>query len=79
MVTKIHVIRSSKIVICVRELGGGGDVFSDRIHVFEIPQVPFEFEFESQRPNGNLATKQSLDYHFAISEVSRTAKCHSAV
>ena len=31
--------------------------------VFEIPQVPFAFEFESERPNGNSATKQSLNYH----------------
>ena len=26
--------------------------------VFEIPRVPFAFEFESEWPNGNLATKQ---------------------
>ena len=24
--------------------------------VFEIPQVPFGFEFESERPNGNSVT-----------------------
>ena len=31
--------------------------------VFEIPQVPFAFVFESERPNGNSATKHSLNYH----------------
>ena len=31
--------------------------------VFEIPRVLFAFEFESERPNGNLATKQSPNYH----------------
>ena len=31
--------------------------------VFEIPQVPFEFE--SERPNGNSATKQSPNYHLS--------------
>ena len=31
--------------------------------VFEIPQVSFAFEFESERPNGNSVTKQSLNHH----------------
>ena len=30
---------------------------------FEIPQVPFAFEFETERLNGNSAKKQSLNYH----------------
>ena len=34
--------------------------------VFEIPQAPFPFEFESELSNGNLETKQSLNYHLAI-------------
>ena len=40
------------------------------IGAFCMPQVPFAFEFESERPNGNLVTKQSLNYHLAISEKS---------
>ena len=31
--------------------------------VFEMPQFPFGFEFEPERPNGNSATKQSSNYH----------------
>ena len=31
--------------------------------VFEIPQVLFTFEFEFERPNGNLETKQPPNYH----------------
>ena len=38
--------------------------------VFEIPQVPFAFEFvwikSIKRPNGNSETKQSLNYNLAI-------------
>ena len=34
--------------------------------VFEIPQVPFTFEFESEWPNDNSETKQSPNYHLAI-------------
>ena len=30
---------------------------------FCIPQVPFAFEFESERPNGNSVTKQWTNYH----------------
>ena len=33
--------------------------------VFEIPQIPCAFEFESEWPNGNLVTKQSLNCHSA--------------
>ena len=31
--------------------------------VFEIPQVHFAFDFESEWPNGNLATKQLPNSH----------------
>ena len=37
-----------------------------------MPQVPFAFEFESERPNGNSATKQLPNYHSAVSEKSVT-------
>ena len=36
-----------------------------RVRVFSMPQVPFAFEFESERPNCNLVTKQSLNCHSA--------------
>ena len=35
-----------------------------------MPQVPFAFEFESERPNGNSATKQSPNHHSTILEKS---------
>ena len=31
--------------------------------IFEIPRVPFSFEFESERPNGNSVTKQLPNYY----------------
>ena len=31
-----------------------------------MPHVPFAFEFESERPNSNLATKQLSIYHLAM-------------
>ena len=34
--------------------------------VFEIPQVPFVFEFESEWSNGNSVTKQSPNYYSTI-------------
>ena len=51
-----------------------------RVRVFEVPQVPLTFEFESERPkyqlpdldkvsqglNGNLATKQLPNYYSVI-------------
>ena len=43
--------------------------------VFEIPQVPFAFEFESEWLNDNLATKQSPNYHSSdLDKVSQMAK-----
>ena len=35
-----------------------------------MPQVPFAFEFDSEWPNGNLATKQLPNYHLTILEKS---------
>ena len=35
-----------------------------------MPQVPFAFQFESERSNGNSATKQLSNYHSTISEKS---------
>ena len=37
---------------------------------FCMPQVLFAFEFESEWPNGNSATKQSLNYHLSDLEKS---------
>ena len=57
---------------CARQRSGEGNVLSrvclsegGRVRVFSMPQVPFAFEFESERPNCNLVTKQSLNYHSA--------------
>ena len=33
--------------------------------VFERTQAPLAFEFQSERLNGNSATKQSLNYHLS--------------
>ena len=45
-----------------------------------MPRVPFAFEFESERPNGNSVIKQLPNYHSVILEkVSQTADCHLAV
>ena len=35
-----------------------------------MPQVPFGFEFESEWPKGNSATKQLLNYHLPDLEKS---------
>ena len=35
-----------------------------------MAQVPLSFEFESERPDGNLATNQSLNYHSSDLEKS---------
>ena len=40
------------------------------ISAFCMPQVPFALEFASERPSGNLVTKQLLIYHLVISEKS---------
>ena len=37
---------------------------------FCMPQVLFAFEFESEWPNGDSATKQSLNYHLSDLEKS---------
>ena len=37
---------------------------------FSMPRVPLAFEFERERPNGNSATKQSLNYHLSDLEKS---------
>ena len=43
--------------------------------IFEIPQVPFAFEFESERPNGNSVTKQLPNYHSSdLDKVGQMAK-----
>ena len=43
--------------------------------VFEIPQVLFAFEFESEWPNDNLVTKQLPNYHSSdLDKVSQMAK-----
>ena len=57
--------------------------------VFEIPQVPFAFEFESERPNGKSAIKQSPNYHSSDLdkvklpngnlETKQSLNCHLAV
>ena len=40
----------------------------DSQHVYSMARVPFVFEFESEWLNDNSATKQLLNYHWAISE-----------
>ena len=45
-------------------------MFSVKDCAFCMSQVPLAFEFESEWPNGNLTTKQSLNYHSAILEKS---------
>ena len=48
--------------------------------VFEIPQVPFEFEFESEWPNGNSVTKQLPNYHSSnLDKVSQMAKWYLVI
>ena len=48
--------------------------------VFEIPQVPFAFEFESGWPNDNSVTKQSPNYHSSdLDKVGQMSEWHSAV
>ena len=43
--------------------------------IFEIPRVPFAFEFESERLNGNLATKQLQNYHSSdLDKVGQSAE-----
>ena len=43
--------------------------------VFEIPQIPFAFEFESEQPNGNSVTKQLPYYHSSdLDKVGQTTK-----
>ena len=50
------------------------------VAVFEILDVLFVFEFESERPNGNLMTKQLPNYHLpALDKVSQTAEWYSAI
>ena len=55
-----------------------------------MPQVPFVFEFESERPNGNSVTKLSPNYHSLDLEKSvkwlngnsgtvLSPNCHSAI
>ena len=45
------------------------------LYAFCMPQVPFAFEFESEWPNDNLATKQSPNYHSSdFGKVSWMAK-----
>ena len=38
--------------------------------VFEIPRVPFAFEFQTERPNGNSVTKKLPNCHLVIREKS---------
>ena len=60
-------------IFCARQRSGEGNVLSRiclsegewRVRVFCMPQVPFAFEFESERLNCNLVTKQSLNNHSA--------------
>ena len=40
------------------------------LRIFEIPPVPFAFDFESKWPNGNSATKQLPNYHLSDLEKS---------
>ena len=48
--------------------------------VFEIPQVPFAFECESEWPNDNSVTKQSPNYHSSdLDKVGQMAEWHSAI
>ena len=45
---------------------------------FEMPQVPFAFDFESEWPNDNLVTKQSPNYNLSDSDkVGQTANGNS--
>ena len=57
---------------------------------FCMSRVPFAFEFESKRPNSNLATKQLPNYHSSDLEKSvywlngnsanvLSLNCHSAI
>ena len=42
---------------------------------FEIPQVLFAFEFESEWLNGNSVTKQSSNYHLSdFDKIGQNAK-----
>ena len=48
------------------------------LRVLKMPQVPFTFE--SERPNGNLETKQSLNYHLSdLDKVGQMAEWLSAI
>ena len=42
------------------------------LNAFCMPQVPFAFEFESKQLSGNLAIKQSLNYH--LSDLEKSVK-----
>ena len=47
-------------IVCWRpHWRAGSRCFLAIASVFEIPQVPHAFEFESEWPNGNLTTEQS--------------------
>ena len=37
-----------------------------------MPQVPFEFVFESERPSGNSVTKLLTNCHYAIQTQTQT-------
>ena len=42
------------------------------VSAFCTPQVPFSFEFESEQPNGNLATLLSPNCHSAVHMQTQT-------
>ena len=45
-----------------------------------MPQVPFAFEFESERPNSNSVTKPSPNYHPSdLDKVGQTVERHLAI
>ena len=65
------------------------DSISKASGVFEISQVPFAFEFESERPNTNAVTKKLPNYHLTVgltfprltndnSMTVLSTNCHSA-
>ena len=58
----------------VSKLGSIVPPLPDSVSVFEIPQVAFAFEFESQPPNGK---KQSPNYH--LSDLNKVIKQQNGI
>ena len=61
----------------VSKLGSIVPPLPHSVSVFEIPQVPFAFEFESELPNDNLVTKQSPNYH--LSDLNKVIKQRNGI